>query len=230
MSTLSSPSSILSSSMSSSTSTSTSTNSIINIVNLEKKQSCYGFIQDIMTFGYCLVMIPLAISNIIYGQNNFSWSIYAFSYLYFVITGLINLYYLEYNFVFHHIVCLNLIFASHLNTSQEYLIWFSYCFMAEISNIFLSLKNILKHIEKLFSIQLKNINTLNNLLFFISYFTIRIFYLMPLTYHFICDNYYNLKFPGFILCNIIVMTLLNLYWGYLIIKKVQRMLNKTKSN
>jgi hypothetical protein len=215
---------------SSSSSSSSSSNSINNVINLEKKQSEYGLIQDLMTLGYCLIMIPLAISNIIYGQNNFTWSIYTLTYLYFVITGLINLYYLEYNFIIHHIICLNLIYTSHYDTSQEYLIWLSYCFLAEISNIFLSLKGILKHVEKVFKLPIKNINTLNDLLFFISYFGIRIFYLIPLTYQFICANYFNLKFPAFILANTTLMSLLNLYWGYLIIKKVQRTINKIKSN
>lgn len=203
--------------------------SINNLVNLEKKQSKCGLIQDIMTFGYCLIMIPFAISNIIYNTNNFTWPIYLGSYLYFIITGLINLYYLEFNFVIHHIICLDLIFMSHINTNQEYLIWLSYCFMAEISNIFLSLKNILKHTENIFSFQLKKIHTLNDILFFISYFGIRILYLFPLTYQFVFHNYTNLKYPFFILANIIIMCVLNLYWGYLIIKKVQRMINKNKS-
>lgn len=205
-------------------------NSINSVINIEKKQSEYGLIQDLMTLGYCLIMIPLAISNIMYGQNNFSWSIYVLTYLYFVITGLINLYYLEYNFIVHHIICLNLIYISHYDTSQEYLIWLSYCFMAEISNIFLSLKGILKHLEKIFKLPIKSIHTINDLLFFVSYFGIRIFYLMPLTYQFVTVNYLNLKFPKFVLINIVTMSLLNLYWGYLIIKKVQRIINKTKSN
>ena len=211
------------------TSTLTS-DSITNVVNLEKKQSNYGLIQDFMTFLYCLVMIPLAISNIIYYKNYFTWYIYLFSYLYFVITGLINLYYLEYNFVIHHLICIDLIVMTHFNSDPEYLSWVSYCFLAEISNIFLSLKNILKHFEKIFSLSIKNIHTINDIMFFSSYFGIRIFYLFPITYKFICTNYLNLKYSNFIIINIITMCVLNLYWGYLILKKVQRMINKTKLN
>jgi hypothetical protein len=200
---------------------------MVNVVNLEKKQSKYGLIQDLMTLGYCSIIIPLAISNIMYGKNNFSWSINVLTYLYFVITGLINLYYLEYNFIVHHIICLNLIYLSHYDTFQEYLIWLSYCFMAEISNIFLSLKNLLKHLEKIFKLSIKSVYTLNDFLFLISYFGIRIFYLMPLTYQFVRENYLNLKFPKFVIINIVTMSLLNLYWGYLIIKKVHRTIDKT---
>lgn len=204
-------------------------NSISNVINLEKKQTNYGLIQDFMTLGYCLVMIPLSVSNIISNINNFTWHINVFSYLYFIITGLINVYYREYNFVIHHIICLDLIFMSHSNINQKYITWLSYCFMAEVSNIFLSGKNILKHFEKKFSLQIKkNIYTLNDLMFFTSYFGIRIFFLIPLTCKFMLENYFDLEYSNFIIVNVTVMCLLNLYWGYFIIKKAQKIINKSK--
>lgn len=212
----------------------TPTSSSSNIgINVEKKQSMSGLIQDIMTLLYCMVIIPTSLTNITYNQNNFTPQIYFWSYTYFIVTGLMNIYYLEYNFVVHHVICLNLIALSHSNTNQAYIIWLSYCFMAEISNIFLSIKNILKHIEKIlpqeYLITLKYIQNTNDIMFFIGYFGIRILFLFPLTYIFVKTNYSNLIYPNFILTNIILMSLLNLYWGFLIIKKAQKSINKMKS-
>lgn len=105
------------------------------------------------------------------------------------------------------------------------------------------MKNILKHLEKKLSPLVNNpiqiiqiikiikiIQSVNNYMFIFSYFIIRIICLFPITYKFICNNYLNLKYPAFILLNIIGMCLLNIYWGFLIIKKVKRISNKSKSN
>lgn len=202
--------------------------STINVINIEKKQSYFGLIQDIMTLLYCFMMIPLSMLNIVSNMNNFTLPIYLISYIYFIATGFINLYYLEYNFVIHHVICLNLIFLLQFYNNEQYMLWLSYCFMSEISNIFLSMKNILKHVEKIFAINLKNIHDINNILFLISYFGIRICYLLPLSYQFFRLNYNKLLYKNFILLNTIIMYILNLYWAYLIIKKVHKMIKKYK--
>ena len=203
-----------------------------SVVNLEKKNSIYGLIQDLETLIYCLIMVPLSLLNIFNDKNYFTQNIYLLSYVYFIITGITNIYYQEINYIIHHIICLNLIVISQYDTNHKYLIWLSYCFLAEISNIFLSGKNILKHIAKIESLNksliLTQINKINDFLFLISYFGIRIFYLIPFTYKFITTNYFDLKYPIVIVSNVIIMCLLNLYWSYMIIIKIKKMMEKTK--
>lgn len=197
-------------------------------INLEKKQSKFGLYQDICTLIYCSIMIPVSIYNLYYGINIIDWKIDLFSYTYFTITGVINLYYLEYNFVLHHLICIGLIWISKFNNNLYYQ-WLSKCYLAEISNIFLSSKNILRTLRNSQIIKTKIYENINDILFVITYFGIRIFYLLPHTIIYLYQNYkseFKFNYFEFILINIILMALLNLHWSYLIILKMLKIKNK----
>ena len=211
-----------------------STQEITNTINLEKKQSVYGLFQDLYTLIYCMILIPISLYNIIFNTNIITTNLDIFSYIYFVVTGVINLYYFEYNFVLHHLVCVNLIWVGTQNSdSLDYYIWLSYCYLAEISNIFLSLKNILKHLRYMGIIQSKNLEFANDILFASSYLIIRMCLIFPYTCVYIYNKFQDvnqIKYMNFVLVNIIFMSGLNFYWAYLIIKKVLRTIGKNKSD
>lgn len=199
---------------------------------LERKQTTFGLIHDIYTLAYCLVFIPLCLFGIISNSNPFGQFANILSWIYFISTGLINVYHREYNFVLHHIVCIGLIYTNTFN-NLEYSLWLSKCYLAEVSNIFLSMKNILKHIKKnnLTNIDLVMIEKINNVLFVLAYFGIRICYLIPMTLFYMRYNYLKLNWNNFILVNVFAMCILNLYWGILIVKKVKTSIIKnTKTN
>jgi len=201
-------------------------NSLTNPINLEKKQSKFGLYQDIYTLIYCSVLIPVSIYNLYYNTNIIDWKVDLFSYIYFIITGIINLYYLEYNFVLHHLVCVGLIWIGKYNNNLHYYQWLSKCYLAEISNIFLSSKNLLRTLRNSQIIKTKIYENINDILFVITYFGIRMFYLLPYSILYLFQKYKSqLKFNyyEFILINVILMALLNLHWSYLIIKKILKM-------
>lgn len=197
---------------------------ISNPINIEKKKSIYGLYQDIFTLIYCSIIIPISIYNLYYETNIVDWKVDLFSYMYFIITGVINMYYLEYNFVIHHLVCIGIIWIGNYNQTNDYYLLLSKCYLAEISNIFLSSKNILRTLRNSQIVKTKIYENINDLLFVITYFGIRMFYLLPYVFYYLYSNYHNLlskfNYFEFILLNVIVMALLNIYWSYLIIKKI----------
>lgn len=203
-------------------------------LNIEKKQSVLGIFQDVYTLIYCALIIPISIYNIFNQTNIIDWKIDLFSYIYFAITGIINIYYRETSFIIHHIVCIGLIFVGNYNQNLNYYLWLSNCYLAEISNIFLSGKNILRvlRINK-FIENTKSYENLNDILFVILYFTIRMFYLIPYSLRFLYLNLNsnsNINYYYFICANVFTMCVLNLYWSYLIVLKVLRTLSKNKNN
>lgn len=204
-----------------------------NIINLEKKQSIYGIFQDIYTLVYCIVIISISIYNLYNGINIINWKIDLFSYIYFILTGIINIYYLEYNFILHHIICIGLIWIGNYNQNLDYYLLLSKCYLAEFSNIFLSGKNILRKLRNIGIIKTKHYENINDILFAITYFVVRMFYLLPYTLTYLYFNQKsNSKFNyfEFILINVILMAILNIYWGYLIVKKILLSTNKNKNN
>jgi len=191
-----------------------------NTTNFEINKTLILLICDIYTLLYCSIIIPISIYNLLYKTNIITWHIDIFSYLYFIVTGILNIYYAEYNFVIHHIICISLIMIGNSNNNLEYYSWLSKCYLAEISNIFISIKNILKYLRKK-NILIKNqMEKIISWLFVIFYFSIRIFYIGMTTLIFIQNHYTQLNYGNIILINIIIMYLLNIYWGILIIKKV----------
>lgn len=204
--------------------------SLSNPINLEKKQSKFGLYQDIYTLIYCTIIIPVSIYNLYYETNIIDWKINLFSYMYFIVTGAINIYYLEYNFIIHHLVCIGMIWIDNYNQTTDYHLLLSKCYLAEISNIFLSSKNILRTLRNSQIVKTKKYENINDILFVITYFGIRMFYLLPYVFYYLYLNYNNplskLNYFEFILINVIVMILLNLYWSYLIIKKILKIKKK----
>lgn len=196
-----------------------------NPINIEKKQSKFGLCQDIFTLIYCSILIPVSIYNLYYNTNIIDWKVNLFSYIYFIITGIINLYYLEYNFVLHHVVCVGLIWIGNYNKTPEYYTLLSKCYLAEISNVFLASKNILRTLRNSYMIKTKIYENINDILFVITYFGIRMFYLLPYVLAYLYQNYkseFKFEYFEFILINIILMAILNLHWSYLIIKKIKK--------
>jgi len=124
----------------------------------------------------------------------------------------------------------HLLLVGNYNDNLEYYLWLSNCYLAEISNIFLSGKTILKYIGKKYSFNTKKINLINNLLFASSYFIVRIFYIIPVTINYFIKYHAHYRFFNFIFANMITMIVLNLYWGYLIGKIVYNVYSDTYSN
>lgn len=195
--------------------------------NTNKKESQMGIFQDYFTFLYCLIIIPHSIYNLYNNTIIFGQTINLFSYFYFISTGIINLYYLEYNFVIHHIICIGIILSGTQN-NLTYNLWLSKCFLSEISNVFLSSKNILKHLKKNNIIIPNYISKINDFLFVGTYIGVRILYLIPYTIYFFYNNN-DFNYLPFILMNVFTMFVLNLYWLVLIIKKIIKMF-KNKNN
>lgn len=199
-----------------------------NPINLDKKKSIYGLVQDAYTLLYCLILIPTSIYNLVYQTNIITWKLDLFSYIYFLITGIINLYYREYVFVLHHIICLNLIFIGNYNNNLNYYLWLSNCYLAEVSNIFLSMKNVLKHLETLNISGIKKFKMLNDFAFVIGFFGVRICYIIPITINYFINHSKTINYFNFIVINTFLMIVLNLHWGYLIIEKVRKMITNNK--
>jgi len=198
-------------------------------INIIKKQSNLGLLQDIYTLIYCLIIIPISLYNIYYNTNLLNWKIDLFSYIYFVITGIINIYYIEYTFIIHHIICITLIWLGNYNNNNIYYLWLSKCYLAEISNIFLSGKNIIRFMRINNMLTNRIYENICDLLFVLMYFVIRMCYLFPYTIIHLYDNYYSkltYNYFNHILVNIIIMSILNIYWSYLIIQKIIKFFNK----
>jgi len=204
-------------------------NSIEKAINIQKNNHFFGLFQDIYTLVYCLSIIPIVLYNLYFQTNIINWKIDLFSYIYFIITGIIKLYYLEYNFLLHHIICIGLIWIGNYNYNINYYLWLSKCYLAEISNIFLSGKNILRTLRIKGIIKTKSYENINDILFILTYFVIRIFYLLPNTLVYLYLNSKSeIKFNylEFITINVLLMGGLNLYWSYLIIVKIIKTYNK----
>ena len=189
-----------------------------NFTNLNKK---LYLVQDIYTLIYCSFILPISLYNILYNTNIITWKIDLFSYVYFITTGIINLINKEYDFLLHHLVCLGIIWSGNYNNNLEYYIWVSNCYLSEFSNIFLSYKNILRYQKDKIS-NYKIINNINNFMFILSYFIIRICWIIPITILFSLKNYKNLIYNKFILINISMMIYLNIYWLNKIFKKIKK--------
>ncbi len=183
------------------------------------------FIHNVYGFIYCIQMFYLNMLLIFY-QNDTNYLITTFnticmySFIYFTISSLIN--YLDKNYIFlvHHLICLITLLYGYIYQETKYIIWVANTFLAEFSTIFLSFSKINRFLKNN-EINISNkITNLSDNLFVLSYYSIRIIYLLPLTISFL----YSYKFVGifnFILPLIsIVMIGMNLYWAVLIFKKI----------
>ncbi len=185
------------------------------------------FIHNLYGFIYCIQMFFLNML-VLFNQsdlttlNNYYTSIFAYSLIYFTISTGIN--YLDKNhiFVLHHAICMILLYYGYIYGETEYLVWMSKTFLAEFSTIFLSLSKILRYGIK------NNINVPNEIItqsdnfFVISYFSIRILYLLPLSLHFLLTYKFRHIFSIIVPIVSLTMIAMNLYWSFLIYKKVTK--------
>lgn len=185
------------------------------------------FIHNVYGFIFCMQMFYLNMLILFSNSDpsdlsHYYNSIFVYSLLYFTISTGIN--YLDKNhiFVLHHVICIIMLYYGYIYEEQKYLIWMSKTFLAEFSTIFLSLSKILRYGVK------NNINVPSQIIsqsdnfFIISYFCVRIFYLLPLSLHFILTYRFKNIFYFLIPTVCLIMVIMNLYWSFLIYKKVTR--------
>lgn len=188
--------------------------------NLDFIHNIYGFIYCIQMF-YLNMLIIFSNSETNY-LSHYYYLIFVYSLFYFTISTGIN--YLDKNpiYIIHHVICLIMLYYGYIYEEPEYLIWMSKTFMAEFSTIFLSLSKMLRYGVK------NNINIPKEILsysdnfFIISYFCVRIFYLLPLCLHFIITYKFVGIFSFIIPFICVIMIIMNLYWSFLIYKKISR--------
>jgi hypothetical protein len=192
------------------------------------------FIHNIYGFLFCVYMFFLSMT-ILFNQNNLEYmgstylSVCKHSYIYFTISSGIN--YLDKNniFLLHHIICMVILFYGYLYMEPEYLIWVSKTFLAEFSTIFLSLSKILRYVKKNSYVP-DNLITFSDNFFIISYFSVRVMYLLPLCLLFIINYRFRNIFGLVIPLVSIVMIGMNIYWTFLIYKKVTKNIDHDKFN
>ncbi len=201
------------------------------------------FIHNVYGFVYCIQMFYFNMLLLFY-KNDTNYLITSFnticmySFIYFIISSSIN--YLDKNYIFlvHHLICIITLLYGYIYQEPEYIVWVANTFLAEFSTIFLSFSKItrfLKNNEITISNKTTNfitkITNLSDNLFVLSYYSIRILYLLPLSISFL----YKYKFVGifnFILPLVsLVMIGMNLYWAVLIYNKISNpdKLNKISS-
>jgi hypothetical protein len=111
--------------------------------------------------------------------------------------------------------------------NDEKLIFINNILSTEISTNFLMIKNLLSK----YNIKNKLLNKINNFCFIVSFFYYRIYnYFINIIiskniYIIIIKNYYNSEQLFFIFLSIYGLFLLNLYWMFLIIKKLLKLIN-----
>ncbi len=185
------------------------------------------FIHNIYGLIYCIQMFYLNML-IIFNQTDIGFinsmfdKIFFYSLLYFTISTGIN--YLDKNhiFVLHHVICMIMLYYGYIYSEPEYLIWMGKTFMAEFSTIFLSLSKSLRYLKK------NNVHVSDQLVsysdnfFIISYFLIRIFYLTPMSINFMLNYSFKSIFAIIVPFVVLIMIGMNLYWTFLIYKKIMR--------
>ncbi len=180
----------------------------------------YGLIYCIQMF-YLNMLIIFNQTDIVFINSMFD-KIFFYSLLYFTISTGIN--YLDKNhiFVLHHVICMIMLYYGYIYTEPEYLIWMGKTFMAEFSTIFLSLSKTLRYLKKN-NVQVPDqVVSYSDNFFIISYFLIRIFYLAPMSISFILNYTFKSIFSIIVPFVALIMIGMNLYWTFLIYKKVMR--------
>ncbi len=153
------------------------------------------------------------------------------SYIYFTISSVINIYDKNWSFLYHHVVCMLILYYGYINPDYYYINWIAKNFLAEISTIALTFGKIIYIIQNFgFKIS-KKINYYNDFVFTFLFYLIRIIYLAPINIHYLIYNYDSFKndtygLTYFLCCS---MVLLNIYWAYYIYGKLCRII-KNKNN
>jgi hypothetical protein len=118
-------------------------------------------------------------------------------------------------YIFHHSLCLTLLFLKLIWKDQKLYSNFMHLGLTmEVSNIFLNARPLLvKGSQAAF---------VNDLLFVVSWFTTRMFYSIPHTISLVLIGGVDGGYPVLIRIAIVGVVMLHLYWGYLILRKVYR--------
>jgi hypothetical protein len=187
---------------------------------LDLAHNIYGLFFCIQMFFLNIVILFNHNNNVL--VDSYFRSILNNSLFYFTISTVINYFDKNYIFILHHIICLIFLYYGYFYNEHEYLIFLSKSFMAEISTIFLTLSKILRYCKKNDILIPYKLQSYSDSFFIITYLGIRILYLLPLSLFFILT--YSFKSFFYFLVPIITLILIsmNLYWTYLIYKKITR--------
>ena len=146
--------------------------------------------------------------------------IYYVSIIYFLLDGATVLYVGDYIYIIHHFLAL-LFLASRLwwGNDPEFFYIFFMAIVMEISNIFYNLRPTLKKNSSSYMI--------NDALFLSSWVSTRIIYAIPRLWDFALNgakvSFSEYFYPVAVGC-LVLFTGLHAYWGFLIIKKAQRVI------
>jgi hypothetical protein len=141
--------------------------------------------------------------------------------LYFLVSGLINIYDKNNLFLLHHIICWSGLYYGTIYGTKELIYWVGLNFLSEISTIFLSTGIILKALSNYFKVN-PMIDVVLKIIFLISYGLVRIIYLLPINIKFLL-TYHFYGWFGFLLhLGSWFMVGLNIYWFMEILKKIYK--------
>lgn len=185
------------------------------------------FIHNIYGLIFCIQMFYLNML-LIFNQTDINFinlmfdRIFFYSVWYFTISTGIN--YLDKNhiFILHHVICMIILYYGYIYMEPVFLLWLGKTFMAEFSTIFLCLSKTLRYLKK------SNIKVPNELVsysdnfFVLSYLSVRILYLTPMTINFIINYSFKNIFAFIIPFVTLIMVGINSYWAFLIYKKIMR--------
>ena len=121
-------------------------------------------------------------------------------------------------YIIHHGIVLTFLFMrSHWPDDGEYLVeWFEFGMIMEMSNVFFN-------IRPMFT-KGSTGATINDATFVAVWFVTRIFYAIPKAWLNVLNGTDG-GFPMAMRVLLIILTVMHAYWGYLMVKKIWRMLN-----
>jgi len=183
------------------------------------KISYSKILEDLILIIYTIIILPLVIFNLYWNPYNLNYNFYIniFSTIFLIITGLKYLYQENIPYFTHNICCLSLLFLNCINNNSELNLLINYSYFAEISTFFLSTKRIIKVIDEENKLKVKKkIYNYLDTIFGISYFLIRICFLIPYSLVFIKKNT-NLNLYLIVKLIIYFKIMLNTHWLFFII-------------
>lgn len=140
------------------------------------------------------------------------------SLVYFVIDLVVQLMAMDFTYIIHHtIVLIFLLMRSRWPNDEQYLAeWFEFGMIMEMSNVFFN-------IRPMFTKGSTGAQ-LNDVTFVLVWFVTRIFYAIPTAWKNVLNGHDG-GFPTAMMVLLVTLTLMHAYWGYLMVKKIWRMLN-----
>lgn len=181
--------------------------------------------HNVYGIAFCLHILYLIYPILIQNNTNEYYTnyeqIYYYSSLYFFISGIINCLDKSYLFIIHHIISYIAIYYGFMYKENKYIYWICQNLLSEISTIFLALNSILKVLNKKNIIRTPPIIYIySNFIFCIVYTSIRIIYLLPINLKYLYFNSFQSNYKYLLPIIFYIMIGLNIYWFYLICKKI----------